>query len=68
MKTENGSDLTIYVAPPSFRFPRKNHLVGNFYFRCSGLNCKDLCKIRQNGEFSVFSFCGIEKSRFSLQK
>jgi len=51
-------------APLSFYFPRKNHLVRNFYFRCSGLNCKDLCKIRQNGEFSVLSFGGIEKADY----
>ena len=51
-------------APLSFYFPRKNHLVRNFYFHCSGLNCKDLCKIRQNGEFSVLSFGGIEKADY----
>ena len=43
-------------APFFCLFAGRGHAVRLFYFLCSCLNFKNLCKIRENGEFSFFAF------------
>ena len=61
-QTENGSDLTGYAPPLFCTSAGRGHAVRLFYFRCSGLNDKDLSIFPGNGEFSVFVFRRIKSA------
>ena len=61
-KTENGSDLTLYGPPFFCTSAGRGHAVRLFYFRCSGLNDRDLSIFPGNGEFSVFVFRRIKSA------